>query len=95
MIARALGEPQTTEEEEEPVTEIGTEQEEETPIPCPLKHPSKILIVNQARIEVLFIKQRIKFEHEKNYDEAYKLSQDLVRHQREIIGMECANVKTE
>ena len=62
---------------------------------CVLKHPSKILIVCQTRIEILFIKQRIKFEFEKNYGEAYDLSKDLVRYQREIVGMECSNMKQE
>ena len=45
LISRALGEPRVKEEEETGVTELDGEPEE-TIVPCPLKHPNKILIVS-------------------------------------------------
>ena len=45
MISGALGEPRVKEEEKSGVTELDGEPEE-TIVPCPLKHPNKILIVS-------------------------------------------------
>ena len=41
------------------------------------------------------MKQRIKFEAEKNYAEALGICEELVDCQRKIIQMECANVQAE
>ena len=88
-----LGEPADTELPEETSTQRSNPEDPEPP--CPVVHPGRLLAVHQTRVEVLYMKQRIKFEVEKDYAAALEICDELIDHQSKIVMRDVADEKVE